>query len=192
MAHKECPREPLRQVTVAPALGLQHCAISYDSPWGLGLAFTTLPQMLKAVDPRFEARPRGPQNAACRARARVTGSRGGPRVCLTTRESSPSPTRAASSTRASRRVEDEGRARACVDVHVTEELPTCVVVHNERVTDSPTRPAAPGPPRTHARSEAHLVGKWDVGHFAQGYWPTERGFDSFFGLAQEGYLDYSR
>ena len=32
----------------AAQLGMQHCAISYDSPWGLGLNFTTLPQMMAA------------------------------------------------------------------------------------------------------------------------------------------------
>ena len=37
----------------------------------------------------------------------------------------------------------------------------------------------------------HIVGKWDLGHYAPELWPTARGFDGFFGLVQEGYLDYS-
>ena len=36
----------------------------------------------------------------------------------------------------------------------------------------------------------HLVGKWDVGHAVEAYWPTRRGFDTFFGLLTTGYDDY--
>lgn len=37
----------------------------------------------------------------------------------------------------------------------------------------------------------HLVGKWDLGHYATELWPTKRGFDSFYGLACYGYEDYA-
>ena len=30
--------------------------------------------------------------------------------------------------------------------------------------------------------KTYLVGKWDIGHYAPQYWPTERGFDSFLGF----------
>ena len=76
----------------AVALGMQHCAISAQSPWGLSSETKTLPMMLSLVDSRFES---------------------------------------------------------------------------------------------------HLVGKWDLGHYAKALWPTERGYTSFFGLVQEGYLDYT-
>ncbi|KAH8097328.1 hypothetical protein JL720_216 [Aureococcus anophagefferens] len=36
----------------------------------------------------------------------------------------------------------------------------------------------------------HLVGKWDVGHAVEAYWPTRRGFDTFFGLLTTGDDDY--
>ncbi|KAH8046912.1 glycosyl transferase [Aureococcus anophagefferens] len=36
----------------------------------------------------------------------------------------------------------------------------------------------------------HLVGKWDVGHAVEAYWPTRRGFDTFFGLLTTNYDDY--
>lgn len=28
----------------------------------------------------------------------------------------------------------------------------------------------------------HLVGKWDIGHYAPQYWPTQRGFHTYFGM----------
>jgi len=39
--------------------------------------------------------------------------------------------------------------------------------------------------------KTHIVGKWDLGHYAVDLWPTERGFDSFYGLSCYGYDDYS-
>ena len=38
--------------------------------------------------------------------------------------------------------------------------------------------------------KTHIVGKWDIGHFAEELWPTRRGFESFFGLTCYGYMDY--
>ena len=37
----------------------------------------------------------------------------------------------------------------------------------------------------------HLVGKWDVGHSNASYWPTNRGFDSFYGLFGAEYGNYT-
>ena len=37
----------------------------------------------------------------------------------------------------------------------------------------------------------HLVGKWNLGHFALEYYPTRRGFDTFYGLLGAGYDNYS-
>lgn len=41
--------------------------------------------------------------------------------------------------------------------------------------------------------KTHLIGKWHQGFFQQQYWPTKRGFDSFFGYlgAYIGYHDHS-
>ena len=36
----------------------------------------------------------------------------------------------------------------------------------------------------------HIVGKWDLGHYAQELWPTFRGFDTFYGLSCYGYDNY--
>ena len=35
-----------------------------------------------------------------------------------------------------------------------------------------------------------MVGKWDVGHFAEDLWPTKRGFDSWLGLTCRGLENY--
>lgn len=35
----------------------------------------------------------------------------------------------------------------------------------------------------------HMIGKWDVGHYEKRRTPTERGFDSFFGI-YGGWIDY--
>ena len=35
--------------------------------------------------------------------------------------------------------------------------------------------------------QTHLFGKWDIGHHDPTYWPTERGFDSYFGLLVKTY-----
>ena len=35
-----------------------------------------------------------------------------------------------------------------------------------------------------------MAGKWDVGHAVESFWPTERGFQSYFGLLTTGYDDY--
>jgi len=35
-----------------------------------------------------------------------------------------------------------------------------------------------------------MVGKWDVGHFAEDLWPTNRGFDSWLGLTCRGLENY--
>jgi hypothetical protein len=39
--------------------------------------------------------------------------------------------------------------------------------------------------------KTHIVGKWDLGHYSVELWPTERGFDSFYGLSCYGYDDYA-
>lgn len=36
-----------------------------------------------------------------------------------------------------------------------------------------------------------LVGKWNCGHANRQYWPTERGWDSFYGLLSSEYKNYS-
>ena len=38
---------------------------------------------------------------------------------------------------------------------------------------------------------AHAVGKWDLGHYARPYWPTSRGFSSYFGLLSTAYRSYT-
>jgi len=38
---------------------------------------------------------------------------------------------------------------------------------------------------------SHMVGKWDLGHFAPSLWPQQRGFSTFMGLTCYGYTDYS-
>lgn len=45
-------------------------------------------------------------------------------------------------------------------------------------------------PEERALAEAALVSvevRWDVGHSVKAFWPTERGFDSYFGLLTTGY-----
>ena len=37
----------------------------------------------------------------------------------------------------------------------------------------------------------HAVGKWDLGHYARPYWPTSRGFSSYFGLLSTAYRSYT-
>ena len=32
------------------------------------------------------------------------------------------------------------------------------------------------------RYQTHFLGKWDIGHHDADYWPTNRGFDSYFGM----------
>ena len=44
---------------------------------------------------------------------------------------------------------------------------------------------------TYGGYRAHMVGKWDLGHFAPALWPQSRGFESFVGLTCYGYVDYS-
>jgi hypothetical protein len=36
--------------------------------------------------------------------------------------------------------------------------------------------------KSYAGYSTHMVGKWDLGHFAPSLWPQSRGFDSFVGL----------
>lgn len=42
-----------------------------------------------------------------------------------------------------------------------------------------------------ASYKSHIVGKWDLGHYAAKMWPQHRGFESFYGLTCYGYDDYS-
>lgn len=48
---------------------------------------------------------------------------------------------------------------------------------------------------THLRDRqgfrTYFVGKWDLGHFAPGYWPAQRGFETSFHLNCYGYQEYS-
>ena len=37
----------------------------------------------------------------------------------------------------------------------------------------------------------HAIGKWDLGHYARPYWPTSRGFSSYFGLLSTAYRSYT-
>ena len=35
-----------------------------------------------------------------------------------------------------------------------------------------------------------MIGKWDLGHFAEQMWPTNRGFDTYLGLTCRGLSSY--
>ena len=43
----------------------------------------------------------------------------------------------------------------------------------------------------HGNYETHLIGKWDLGHSAEAYWPTARGFDTFYGLVTAQLTNYT-